>query len=363
MDKDNSWEMKKETMADFLMQIGVRHPSDPTVKDVLAILSHCHGRSLLPDEAYDQLHKFKLKMSAKRLITSGQMALVDYPFDPKDFMKQYPRAYAEGDGPVKTRIDPMKIKQMTRKDLMPARSTNMAIGGKARAAERSSATAANRKERSDDLAEMLLRRLRDEGGSPSGKRRYASKGPAVAECPAIEDQQACGEAAVDEKGGDGPPAAPAAAPAAAAAPAPTGIAAIVEAGKKVLQNAKGNKKKEGDDSDEEEGSDDEEVPLLGGKPAAAVRPRRPSAAPARKRPAAAPSAAGRKKAKVTETTAELLRRLPKEFSKSFLKREVARRISRGAFTTRGYALFKKTDKAAASAAYNVAARFWDQVHC
>eukprot|EP00959_Pyramimonas_sp_CCMP1952_P066591 1389943-Pyramimonas_sp.AAC.1 len=65
--------MKKETMADFLTQIGARHPSDPTVKDALAILSHCHGRSLQPDEAHDQLHKFKLKVSAKRLITPGQM--------------------------------------------------------------------------------------------------------------------------------------------------------------------------------------------------------------------------------------------------------------------------------------------------
>eukprot|EP00959_Pyramimonas_sp_CCMP1952_P306513 6414922-Pyramimonas_sp.AAC.1 len=73
MDKDNSWERKKETMADFLMQIGARHPSDPTVKDVLATLSHCHGRSLQPDEARDQLHISKLKMSAKRLITLGQM--------------------------------------------------------------------------------------------------------------------------------------------------------------------------------------------------------------------------------------------------------------------------------------------------
>eukprot|EP00959_Pyramimonas_sp_CCMP1952_P204490 4276157-Pyramimonas_sp.AAC.1 len=69
------------------------------VKDVLAILSHCHGRSLQPDEAYDQLHIFKLKMSAKRLITPGQMGLLSYPLEPKDFVKQYPRAYADGDGP------------------------------------------------------------------------------------------------------------------------------------------------------------------------------------------------------------------------------------------------------------------------
>ncbi|CAK0811471.1 unnamed protein product [Prorocentrum cordatum] len=332
MDKDNSWETKKGAMADFLMQIGLRHPSDPAVKDLLAILSHCHGRSLQPGEACDQLHKFKLNMSAKRLTTSGQMALLSYPLDPKDFMKQCQRARAEGDGPVKTRIEPMKIKHMTRKDLTPARSTNLAIGGRQRAAESSSPKVADRKERSDDLAELLLRKLKDDGGSPSGKRRYASKGPAVAACLAIADQQArghCGAAA----------------------------------GKKALDNAKGKRKKKGGDSDEEKASDDEEVPLLGGKPAAAAPPRkRPSAAPACKRPSAAPSAAGSKKAKVSETTAELLRRLPKDFSKSFLKREVAMRISRGAFTARGYALFKKTDKVAAPAAYNVAARFWGQVH-
>eukprot|EP00959_Pyramimonas_sp_CCMP1952_P366123 7668217-Pyramimonas_sp.AAC.1 len=61
MAKDNSWEMKKETMADFLLKTGARHPSDPTIKDVLAILSHCHGRSLMPDETCDELLNFKRK--------------------------------------------------------------------------------------------------------------------------------------------------------------------------------------------------------------------------------------------------------------------------------------------------------------
>eukprot|EP00959_Pyramimonas_sp_CCMP1952_P264258 5526368-Pyramimonas_sp.AAC.1 len=79
--------MKKETMADFLMQIGARHPSDPAVKDALATLSHCRGRSPRPDEARDQLRAFKLQMSAKRLIAPGQMAPLNYPFDPKDFMQ------------------------------------------------------------------------------------------------------------------------------------------------------------------------------------------------------------------------------------------------------------------------------------
>eukprot|EP00959_Pyramimonas_sp_CCMP1952_P400298 8387453-Pyramimonas_sp.AAC.1 len=61
MAQDNSCEIKKETRADFLLNTGARHPSDPAAKGALAITSHCHGRSLQPKEAYDELFNFKRK--------------------------------------------------------------------------------------------------------------------------------------------------------------------------------------------------------------------------------------------------------------------------------------------------------------
>eukprot|EP00959_Pyramimonas_sp_CCMP1952_P309190 6470390-Pyramimonas_sp.AAC.1 len=61
MHKDNAWEDRKEMMAHFLIQIGVRGVSDGAAKDAAAILAHCHGRSLQPAEAHSELHSFKTR--------------------------------------------------------------------------------------------------------------------------------------------------------------------------------------------------------------------------------------------------------------------------------------------------------------
>ena len=51
-----------------------------------------------------------------------------------------------------------------------------------------------------------------------------------------------------------------------------------------------------------------------------------------------------------------------DYKKSFLKRFVASKLTRGAFTSRGYSAFKKESKEKAKAAYAVNAQFWDEVH-
>ena len=369
MHKDNAWEDKKEMMADFLIQIGVRHVSDPTAKDALAILAHCHGRSLQPGEAYTELHSFKTKVAAKRLITPGQKTLMEFPLDPADFIKQYPRAYNEGEGPVRTRVDPMKIKQMTRKDLMPCRYGNKALGS-SRAAPPSSRPSAQ-KDRSEDLSERLIDRLLGGDGAPP--RRRFEKSPAAAPAfPPLEDAGVA--AAVDAaqgaatSGGGSAAPAPAAAEAAAggaaaaaaagggAAKAGGGILSVVKQAADVLEKNKGKKRKQGSDDEDDEESSEEGVVPVKGKPA-----RKGAMKAAKKRPAGAGKGAATAK-KVTSSTADLLKLLPADYKKSFLKRVIASRLTRGAFTSRGYAAFKKESLVKAKAAYNVNARFWDEVH-
>eukprot|EP00959_Pyramimonas_sp_CCMP1952_P330569 6922210-Pyramimonas_sp.AAC.1 len=110
---------------------------------------------------------------------------MEFPLDPADFIKQYPRAYNEGEGPVRTRVDPMKIKQMTRKDLMPCRHGNKALGS-SRAAPPSSRASAQR-DRGEDLSDRLLERLLGSDGGTTPRRRCEKSPAVVPALPPLED--------------------------------------------------------------------------------------------------------------------------------------------------------------------------------
>eukprot|EP00959_Pyramimonas_sp_CCMP1952_P248409 5192459-Pyramimonas_sp.AAC.1 len=131
---------------------------------------------------------------------------------------------------------------------------------------------------------------------------------------------------------------------------------VVKQAAEVLKKNKGKKRKKGSDDEGDESSSGEGVVPVKGKPA-----RRTAMKAANKKPAGAGKGAAKAK-KESATTADLLKFLPADYKKCFLKREIASRISRGAFTSRGYAAFKNESTKKAQAAYAVNARFWDDVN-
>ena len=118
-------ESKLEGLVDFSLEIlGLRHPTDATLKILLAIVLLCPGVELSPDDFHETLQDVKDKYTAKRPLIPGKSLLAMYDRDPQQFIRLYPRRYQECDHPIASRLDERSIQQRTRKDLMPTRSTN-----------------------------------------------------------------------------------------------------------------------------------------------------------------------------------------------------------------------------------------------
>ena len=127
MDASVAFDSKMEEGTDFLLDLGCRHPNDDALKDLLAILAICHGKdSMDAVEAYENINQLRTKVTNKRLLRPAPSTLQEFPRDPSQFMRLYPRAYVECDPPVASRIDHQRIREKTRKDLMPTRNTNSA---------------------------------------------------------------------------------------------------------------------------------------------------------------------------------------------------------------------------------------------
>jgi hypothetical protein len=127
MDASVAFDSKMEEGTDFLLDLGCRHPNDDALKDLLAILAICHGKdSMDAVEAYENINQLRTKVTNKRLLRPAPSTLQEFPRDPSQFMRLYPRAYVECDPPVASRIDHHRIREKTRKDLMPTRNTNSA---------------------------------------------------------------------------------------------------------------------------------------------------------------------------------------------------------------------------------------------
>ena len=129
-DKTFTWEQKTELLADFMIDvIGLRNPDDNTAKIGIAILSVTHGRPMEPQESYDELHKFKNKLKEKRnpSLNTGKQTMTDFPQDVSSFTRIH-NVYQQCDPPIPSRIDTNRIRQMTRKDVLPSRNTNKSLG-------------------------------------------------------------------------------------------------------------------------------------------------------------------------------------------------------------------------------------------
>lgn len=349
MNTDNSWESKLEHMGDFMVKIlGLRHPSDSTVKDAIAILAHCHPRTLQPNEAYNCIHAFKTKVAAKRLIIAGAPTEKEFPMDVNDFTRLHPKAYLENEPPVKGRVDPVKIKMMTRKDLMPTRSTNRMIAQHSH--EKAPSTSSKASSPSSDFGKALLDRLlHGEGESP--RKRYKSKAP--------DRDAAC---FVNQANTPNP------VPAAEPLAAPTlgtkkNLADTIADAKKTLLSNKKCKPKADDSAAEEEDEEDEAelgvhiAPVVQHKPAAPKKSilKKPAAS-------AAKAKGGPRGAYRDYSVGDLLKLLPKHFKPTFLKRAAAKELERNSFTSRSYHNFSKNDKEKARIAFACAGKFWDSVN-
>ena len=155
--KSIPWDTKLEYFCDILLALGLRNPDDTTVKLIIAILSVCHELKLEPQEAYNEVHSFKVKIGAKRQLCSGKQTLKVFPKDPADFMKLHPNIYGADDPPVPSKIQESVLRNMTRKDLMPTRSSNKFISKGAKQSPSSAITSpTNSSTNADAVLDYLL---------------------------------------------------------------------------------------------------------------------------------------------------------------------------------------------------------------
>ena len=109
--------------------LGLKNPNDKTCKQAVAIAAACSQRPMGPEDAYNDVFKFKSKIEAERELYPCAQTYKEFPKDVSVFVKAFPQAFPEWDPPVCSRVDALKIKEMMRKENMPTRSSNKAIAG------------------------------------------------------------------------------------------------------------------------------------------------------------------------------------------------------------------------------------------
>ena len=347
------------------------------MKDAVAIAQLCSARTMDAHEAYVTVQACKRKIVSKRLLVQGVRLLEEYPLDVGDFMRQFPQVFTL-ELPAPCRVDVMRIGQLTRKDMMPARSGNAVLRGSSQVL--SSQTSACQPDRK---ADQVLKRLLGEAPSASNKLPrnemaiptpgcYSRDPSAFAPTPllALEAMTPLSAGALTPMhamGGLTPLPLPDALPPALS----SGSSSFVCEGdqvenrtisevpmhaedsnlQKILEDAQSalkNNKTRGGGGDAEDGAD--EVQEQVGKPAET-----PRVAAVYRRPAASPTAQ-------QDSMDDLLRQLPADYQSRFLQRDTALRLGRNAFGCRGYGAFKSADISKARVAYLVNGRFWDSVH-
>ena len=183
MDKEKSWTDKKEAIIDWCIEaLGLRNPNVETVKIILGILAEAHNRKFEPNEAYRELHAMTDTWVNKRELMPGKQKMRSYPSDASDFQKLHPESYLQCEPPIPSRIDPNKLRQVTRKDRMPARSSNKYV-------DKSSPASSSNSGQGDLTQQMAMMALQwvmnGRGNSPPlpspEKTRPKKKGPAAIE--------------------------------------------------------------------------------------------------------------------------------------------------------------------------------------
>lgn len=421
LSKDVSFDGKLEGVASFFIdQLRLRHPNEDTSKNAVAIVALCCGRELTPDEAYGSLNKFKAKIVAKRGLKPEASSLRLFPEDPTDFMVMYPQAYIECEPPVATRLDPNRIRQSTRKDLMPARSSNKNISRHSPSPPSDRRSPGLSLGAGENLFQNCLSYvLRGEGHAPSAAPaddiglnifgQLANRPPRPSSVPPCQERQPRLEIADREV------------PQKAAS-----VNDVIAQAREVLNKKKAPKKGKAEPTNNSSSSSDVTEPSTveypsqsstddesGGskvekllkKPAKAVKTK-PMKAEKLKKTAKVkrdhkkkgskkkvkkdkkvkkekkdkkekkvkPEAKTEKKVKPDKVVkppsssptekekAKMYKRLPDDFKDTFLRKTKAKTAKKNTFQCRGYDKFKKTDRETAKAAFHKCGEFWDKVN-
>ena len=136
---DDAWNKeysKSQTFSaviDWYLTIGLRFPSDDTVKQTLAMIGVGRDEKNTPQQNYDDIHEFKRALRVKRELYPGATTFKNFPDTPGEFkLLHADRLPYE---PVASRIDYKLLRELVHRDVMPSRSNNRNMNGEtARAA-------------------------------------------------------------------------------------------------------------------------------------------------------------------------------------------------------------------------------------
>ena len=104
-------------------QSGV-HSRRTRVNAAIAIAHAGLDHRYSPEENYEEINRFKKRITIKKDLYKPERSFVEFPRDFKDFDRVYPNRF---EAPSATRVKNQVLKEMMHKDNMPTRSTNFAI--------------------------------------------------------------------------------------------------------------------------------------------------------------------------------------------------------------------------------------------
>ena len=182
-DSSATWDSKLEYTAKLLVTtFKLRNPDDKTIKAFIATIALCSGRELAPGDFYKAVHGFKDKIRGMRTLYPGSQALLKYPKDVSEYIRQFPGTYTEGSPPVASKLDDDRIREATRPDLAPTRNTHKRIRGK----QSTDACLATASSPQQDMGSIALRYLLGNVG-PDRSPRMGSPHPLPALCDRVPE--------------------------------------------------------------------------------------------------------------------------------------------------------------------------------
>ena len=121
----------------FVKHLGIRNASANTKRLAVAIIQVASKQGVDPDKAYDAVHELQGLIVRKRdAFKQGSRTFNVFPKDPKDFLRQYPTAYAANHPPVECKIDEAELQERNHKSCVPTRSSNKHVNTRIRGKQR-----------------------------------------------------------------------------------------------------------------------------------------------------------------------------------------------------------------------------------
>ena len=119
---------KFKHLASFMVQnLGLRHPCQQTKKSVVVTILVASDLDPDPQAAYGFINDFSEIVAQKRSSIPFAATMVQFPQDPQKFIRVYPGAYGDAHPPVASRVDESVIRERSRPDITPCRSSNKKV--------------------------------------------------------------------------------------------------------------------------------------------------------------------------------------------------------------------------------------------